>query len=64
MVIFEKKPARGGIPAIENSTRVKLITKVQFLKLDEVQLAINAGKLDCVMMEKINRENSKTVNME
>jgi len=28
IVIFEKKPANGGIPAIENKTSAKLIVKV------------------------------------
>jgi hypothetical protein len=28
IVILEKNPAKGGIPAMENNTRVKLMTKV------------------------------------
>jgi hypothetical protein len=33
-----KKPARGGIPAIEKSVKVKLITNVKFFSPEEVQL--------------------------
>jgi len=35
-----KKPASGGIPAIEKSTKVKLITNVKFFNPDDVQLDI------------------------
>lgn len=59
-----KKPARGGIPAIEKSVKVKLITNVKFFSPAEVQLDIQLGKREVERIAKISSENNKTVNAE
>jgi hypothetical protein len=59
-----KKPARGGIPAIENSTKVNVIVRIEFLEPAEIQLTRYFGKFFVTLVEYTKTENNNNVNIE
>ena len=58
---FAKKPARGGTPATEKSTKARLKVKKIFFKPDAVQLAKNLGLFLFLDEVKSNKAKVKSV---